>query len=323
MAKKTTFIDVKISGDLEVDGSKPDPNAHKTSHENGSSDEISVAGLSGVLADNQNPTTHKTSHENGGGDEISVADLSGVLADNQNPTTHDLGSSAHGTDTLANFNTKLSDANLDDSGDPRDPNNHAGGHTDGTDDIQNATTLQKGLATAAQITKLNDIEEYADVTDYGNVAAAGAFMQNWTPTKGDIPIRSGTTYMDRLPVGINDRVLTADSVQLLGVEWKVPRPSYIFDRVSTAVSNNTAAMGPHYIYGVTDTSASRTITISTADMTDGRNFLIKDESGGAGSNNITIATEGAQTIDGAASVTISVDYGVARLYSNGTNLFSF
>lgn len=41
---------------------------------------------------------------------------------------------------------------------------HAASHTDGTDDIQNAEAGQKGLATAAQITKLDAIEALADVT---------------------------------------------------------------------------------------------------------------------------------------------------------------
>jgi hypothetical protein len=71
---------------LLVSGLPPaTPAAHAASHENGGGDEISVAGLSGLLADNQNPTSHAASHENGGGDEISVAGLSGLLADNQNP----------------------------------------------------------------------------------------------------------------------------------------------------------------------------------------------------------------------------------------------
>lgn len=49
---------------------------------------------------------------------------------------------------------------------------HASKHTDGTDDIQSATSGQKGLATAAQITKLNGIETAADVTDAENVEDA-------------------------------------------------------------------------------------------------------------------------------------------------------
>ena len=90
---------------------------------------------------------------------------------------------------------------------------HAASHTDGSDDIQDATAAQKGLATAAQITKLDaieagatadqtgaevktayegevntnaftdaeqaklgGIEAAADVTDAANVASAGAAM---------------------------------------------------------------------------------------------------------------------------------------------------
>jgi hypothetical protein len=59
------------------------PGPHAASHENGGADEISVAGLSGLLADAQTPAAHNASHENGGADEISVAGLSGELADPQ------------------------------------------------------------------------------------------------------------------------------------------------------------------------------------------------------------------------------------------------
>jgi hypothetical protein len=53
---------------------------------------------------------------------------------------------------------------------------HATTHVDGTDDIQDATAGQKGLATAAQITKLDAIEALADVTDEVNVRAALAAL---------------------------------------------------------------------------------------------------------------------------------------------------
>jgi len=51
------------------------PKAHAATHQNGGSDEISVAGLSGVLADAQTPIAHAASHEDGGADEISITDL--------------------------------------------------------------------------------------------------------------------------------------------------------------------------------------------------------------------------------------------------------
>jgi len=183
---------------------------------------------------------HASNHENGGSDEIDVAGLSGELADAQPPKTHDLGGTAHSADTLANLNTKVSDATLVDAtaisneidgdvathealttgvhgvgtstvdsvsardsaisthaGNPSvhhvkytdaeavtamgvkadvNPLNHdkytleahASNHTDGTDDIQNATDSQKGLATAAQITKLDSIEAGATADQTGS-----------------------------------------------------------------------------------------------------------------------------------------------------------
>ena len=102
------------------------PEAHATSHQNGQIDEISVEGLSGLLADPQTPVAHDhdasyytetelqtsgqaqvnygnlsevpetfapeahaTSHQNGQIDEISVEGLSGLLADPQTPVAHD------------------------------------------------------------------------------------------------------------------------------------------------------------------------------------------------------------------------------------------
>lgn len=61
----------------------------------------------------------------------------------------------------------------------RTPTAHASTHvTGGADAIQAATASQPGLATAAQITKLDGIETGADVTDAANVAAAGAAMKS-------------------------------------------------------------------------------------------------------------------------------------------------
>jgi hypothetical protein len=59
------------------------PTAHKTTHQDGGTDEISVQGLAGLLADGQTPLAHKTSHQDTGTDEISVTGLSGTLADDQ------------------------------------------------------------------------------------------------------------------------------------------------------------------------------------------------------------------------------------------------
>lgn len=54
--------------------------AHSSTHENGGGDEISVAGLSGELADNQPPKVHATSHKSAGGDVIKLNEFGNPTA---------------------------------------------------------------------------------------------------------------------------------------------------------------------------------------------------------------------------------------------------
>ena len=49
--------------------------------------------------------------------------------------------------------------------------------------------------------------------------------------------------------------------------------------------------------------------------------VVKDESGLAETNNITVQTPGSETIDGAATDVIDTNYGAAGYYCNGTNWF--
>lgn len=94
-----------------------------------------------------------------------------------------------------------------------------------------------------------------------------------------------------------------------------------------AVSTSTGALGQTSQYNCTDTAAPRTLTISSADIatagpTSVWRFDVKDQSGGANANNIEITAEGAETIDGAASLFITENFASIALYSDGSNLFS-
>ena len=64
-----------------------------------------------------------------------------------------------------------------------------------------------------------------------------------------------------------------------------------------------------------------TVTLPSAEVRKGRIYTVKDESGSAASNNITIATEGSETIDGSATDVISLNYQAKSYYSGGTNWF--
>ena len=91
-------------------------------------------------------------------------------------------------------------------------------------------------------------------------------------------------------------------------------------RTATA-TDYTALISDAYI-GVTSTAAARTITLPTAaDAGVGKVYYIKDESGAAATNNITIDGAGAETIDGAATVAITLNYGGMAIICNGTAWF--
>ena len=86
---------------------------------------------------------------------------------------------------------------------------------------------------------------------------------------------------------------------------------------SAVSSNPYAVTSSDLIIGIDTTSADITINLPAA-TNSGRILIIKDEAGNASGHNITIDGSGAETIDGAATVTISTDYGYRVLYSDGT-----
>ena len=98
-----------------------------------------------------------------------------------------------------------------------------------------------------------------------------------------------------------------------------PRPVWE-SYVAVASSSYTARAGDRII-GVHYAGAV-TITLPTAQLRSGRTYTIKDESGAAGTNGITIATEGWETIDGSAMDTIGENYGSKTYYSDGSSWFT-
>ena len=92
----------------------------------------------------------------------------------------------------------------------------------------------------------------------------------------------------------------------------------------TRVDADYTPIANDYYIGVTDTAAPRTVTLPPlASVPEWTQFVIKDESGGAAANNITIDGDGAETIDGAASKIINTNYGVVRLTRGATGWFTW
>jgi len=89
-----------------------------------------------------------------------------------------------------------------------------------------------------------------------------------------------------------------------------------------AKTANYTILRTDHIIAYTALAAPRTVTLPTAVGFAGQVYVIKDESGAAATNNLTIATTSSQTIDGASTSVISTNYGFRRIYSDGANWFT-
>lgn len=93
-------------------------------------------------------------------------------------------------------------------------------------------------------------------------------------------------------------------------------------KVTVATKTENYTVGAHdRIVGVDASGGAVTVTLPSALCVTGRGYIIKDIGGSAASNNITVATEGAETIDGSATDTIDTNYGSAGYFSDGSNWF--
>ena len=107
--------------------------------------------------------------------------------------------------------------------------------------------------------------------------------------------------------------------QAVGV-FSVGMPLFNVRTVTDAAATLAATDQVLAMAGVT---APRAIALPAASSVAGQVFIIKDATGNAATHNLTINRAGSDTIDGATSLVISANYGVARLYSTGTHWFVF
>jgi len=88
-----------------------------------------------------------------------------------------------------------------------------------------------------------------------------------------------------------------------------------------AVTSTITASVNDRILGVSGSSALEIRLPSAGDYESGQYFTIKDESGGADVNNITVLTTGGETIDGSTSVILESPHAAVNIYSDGTSKF--
>jgi hypothetical protein len=89
----------------------------------------------------------------------------------------------------------------------------------------------------------------------------------------------------------------------------------------TAVTSTITSSVSDRILGVSASTALQIRLPAASGFTAGQYFTVKDEAGNANSNNITILTSGADTIDGTNSIVLESPYAAVNIYTDGSSKF--
>lgn len=182
--------------------------------------------------------------------------------------------------------------------------------------------VQGGQNSRLVLGPMNDISEGGEILWRGAGGAdnwqqdlAGSTMRLFTTSSTDEAVllfNAGSANMNlridgSLHVGSNSAPLSTLEIDgTMGVHSKTSATDITSD-------------GTSVILALTDTSAPRTATLQTADKILDRIYIISDEGGQAGVNNITVQTQGSELIDGVATVKIVANFGALRVYFDGVN----
>jgi hypothetical protein len=110
--------------------------------------------------------------------------------------------------------------------------------------------------------------------------------------------------------------IVAASAEVAGVNYS-NGPDRLKRNPQTA---NYTALATDNLIVYTALAAARTVTLPAASSVPaGQVLRVKDESGAAAANNITIQRAGSDTIDGANTLVISANFGRATIYSDGVS----
>ena len=93
------------------------------------------------------------------------------------------------------------------------------------------------------------------------------------------------------------------------------------DYSRTAVTSTTTSSASDRILGVSASAALEIRLPAASGFTAGQHFIVKDEAGNANTNNITILTTGADTIEGTKSIILESPFAAVNIYSDGSSKF--
>lgn len=194
--------------------------------------------------------------------------------------------------------------------------------------VTSSSQLNVGLGNSA----LSALSSGSNNVGVGNGAGSGAasitngtFIGN-SANVGTNTLSNVTAIGSNSIVSVSNAMVLGDGTINVGIGTSSPTATLhvVGGQIQnlTETATNYTVLSTDLIIGVTSTAAPRTITLPTAAAANkGQIYTVKDESGGALLNNITINVTGGGNIDGAATAVILTNYGSFNFYSNGTQWY--
>jgi hypothetical protein len=172
-----------------------------------------------------------------------------------------------------------------------------------------------------------DIRNATDTTDsYGLYIQTGAYTAGKTVTT-DYGIYIAAPYATGTVT--NGYAIYSDSIEdsYFAGGMSIAGANFRSKENVADVAYNPSVLTNDYCIAYTSLTAVRNVIISSEDVASGsitspRFFIVKDESGSAGSYNLTLTLESGGTIDGASSYVVTNNYGWIMFYVDGTNAYT-
>lgn len=160
-----------------------------------------------------------------------------------------------------------------------------------------------------------------------NNAVTSAKINNGAVTAGKIAADAvGSAEIANGAVGTTElanNAVTAAKADLSGA-WAfggaLTANGGFYQKVTVSTTNITVGAADTVV-AITDTSAPRTVTLPAVSGNTGRVLVIKDATGAAATNNITVDGNASETIDGATTYVINTNYGSVTLVGDVSGWF--
>lgn len=138
-------------------------------------------------------------------------------------------------------------------------------------------------------------------------------------TKGDLYVATASATVARQAIGTDGQVLTADSAQTNGLKWATPTAATTY-AIATKTGNYTVDVTDYCLLGDA-TGGGFTFTLPAAASNSGRVFQFKKLDSSA--NIVTVDGNASETIDGATTYTLTIQYESITIISDGTSWYIF